>query len=67
MVLTLDDWCEANLKIWIGKDEAIHYDSVFQKGWPGDFDLLLACVEDNICDDELIDWEGVQKDYEAPT
>lgn len=63
MKLTLNDWCEAPLQIWIGSDDAIHYDSLFEKRWPGSFELLLACVEDNICDDGSIDWMNVQDEY----
>lgn len=69
----LDDWDEAYLRIWIGKDESIHYDSQFEKSWPGSFELLMSCVEDNIYDDESIDcestdcesidWGNVQDEY----
>ncbi|KKL47517.1 hypothetical protein LCGC14_2334750 [marine sediment metagenome] len=58
----LNDWCEASLQIWIGADEAIHYDSLFEKRWPGSFKRLLDCVENNI-DDRSINWVNVQNEY----
>lgn len=64
MTITLNDWCEAPLQIWIGKkDGAIHYDSLFQRRWKGSFNLLLQCIEDNIDDEDII-WPKVQDDYE---
>lgn len=64
-MITTNDWCEAPLQIWIGKNGTIHYDSLFKKRWPGSFERLLACVEDNICDSESINWMNVQDDYDA--
>lgn len=61
----LNDWCEAPLQIWIGKDENIYYDSLFKERWPGSFERLLACVENNADDSGLINWVNVQDDYDA--
>lgn len=63
-----NDWCEAPLQVWVKSDDGtIHYDSLFEKRWPGSFELLMACVEDNIYDDGFIDWAKVQDEYLAQT
>lgn len=62
---TINDWGEASLQIWIGADEAIHYDSLFSKRWPGSFDRLLECVSNNPCNSGDVDWAAVQDEYSA--
>jgi hypothetical protein len=63
---TVNDWCEAPLQIWLGKDGAIHYDSTFEKRWPGSWERLMSVVADNCHGDSgRIDWCGVQDEYES--
>lgn len=65
MKSTINDWCEASLQIWIGDDEAIHYDSLFSKRWLGSFNRLLESVSNSSCDSGDIDWAAVRDEYSA--
>lgn len=62
--MTLED---AYIKIHIDNYGSIVCDSVFEREFEGDIDLLIACIEDNIYEDdngyEVIDWELVFRDY----
>lgn len=70
MMLTRHDWEAAQRFIHIKLDSgAIVYESVLRRTWPGDFNALIRCVEDNIIDggdgSDEIHWPGVEADYTA--
>lgn len=56
----LNDACDY---ITLRSDGAIEYESIFSRHFKGNFKLLLSCIEDNITDDETIDWPAVERDY----
>lgn len=53
--------------IYVDRLGRLVVESIVRRYFIGDYDLLLSCVEDNIHhgDDgeEVIDWNGVEKDY----
>ena len=56
----LDDACN---HITLRSDGCISVESVFKKGFDGDYKLLISCVEDNA--NGIIDWPAVETDYRA--
>jgi len=47
------------------QNNAIVYQSIFEKGFDGDFKLLLSIIEDNTDVGESIDWSMVFDEYKA--
>lgn len=62
--MVIDDACNY---IHINSSGIIVYQSIFQKEFDGDFELLMSLIEDNIYIDnhraEYINWQNVIKQY----
>lgn len=69
--MSLDDlFQEAEFRVFIGPDGYLMADSYFQAGWKkfrDDWGRFIACVEDNIQEEDpsSIEWESVRKDFES--